>query len=78
MSTAVTRAPRRATLRADQPAGRDVAGHLAAGAERFADLRRGGPPMSPTLRSWRLKQLEGEGVLVGPGPSAARCRLGSI
>jgi len=36
---------------------------LAAGAERFADLRRGVPLMSPTLLSSRLKQLEAEGIL---------------
>src|SRR5262245_9967976 len=36
---------------------------LAAGAERFAELRRGVPLMSPTLLSRRLKQLEAEGIL---------------
>ena len=36
---------------------------LAAGAQRFAELRRGVPLMSPTLLSHRLKQLEAEGIL---------------
>jgi DNA-binding HxlR family transcriptional regulator len=36
---------------------------LAAGAERFADLHRGVPLMSPTLLSCRLKQLESEGIV---------------
>jgi DNA-binding HxlR family transcriptional regulator len=36
---------------------------LAAGAERFADLQRGVPLMSPTLLSRRLKQLEAEDIL---------------
>ena len=36
---------------------------LAAGAERFGDLHRGVPLMSPTLLSCRLKQLEAEGIL---------------
>ncbi len=36
---------------------------LAAGAQRFAELRRGVPLMSPTLLSRRLRQLEAEGIL---------------
>ena len=36
---------------------------LAAGAQRFAELRRGVPLMSPTLPSRRLRQLEAEGIL---------------
>ena len=36
---------------------------LAAGANRFSELQRGVPLMSPTLLSRRLKQLEAEGVV---------------
>jgi DNA-binding HxlR family transcriptional regulator len=36
---------------------------LAAGAERFAQLQRGVPLMSPTLLTRRLRQLEAEGVV---------------
>jgi DNA-binding HxlR family transcriptional regulator len=36
---------------------------LAAGAERFSDIQRGVPLMSPTLLSTRLRQLQAEGIV---------------
>lgn len=45
---------------------------LAAGAERFADLQRGVPLMSPTLLSRRLKQLDAEGILERRPPAGVR------
>jgi DNA-binding HxlR family transcriptional regulator len=45
---------------------------LAAGAQRFAQLRRGVPLMSPTLLSRRLRQLEAEGILERRAPGRGR------
>lgn len=47
---------------------------LAGGATRFSELRRGVPLMSPTLLSWRLKQLEAEGIVERRKPAAGRSR----
>jgi DNA-binding HxlR family transcriptional regulator len=44
---------------------------LACGANRFSELQRGAPLMSPTLLSRRLKQLEAEGI-VERRPGGAR------
>jgi DNA-binding HxlR family transcriptional regulator len=45
---------------------------LAAGAEHFAELRRGVPLMSPTLLSQRLKQLDAEGIVERRRPRHGR------
>lgn len=49
---------------------------LGAGAERFSELQRGVPLMSPSMLSRRLRELEREGVIVrAGGGQGARYRL---
>ena len=45
---------------------------LGAGSERFSELQRGVPLMSPSMLSRRLKELEQEGVIESRGDGGAR------
>ena len=51
---------------------------LVAGSNRFNDLRRGVPRMSPALLSRRLKELEAAGVVCGGWRSSATAGRSSI